>query len=159
MGYNKAIMRKAGKNVLDKVRSAGGVVFYKDRILMLRKRSGDWVLPKGHIEEGEDAETAAKREVFEEGGVEAKPLSYLGEIDYSFPNRYDARDIVYKNVAWYYMKADSDYTKPQIEEGFVKSDFIEMDMALEVAKYSDEKRMIEKAIARFRSLERDYTKV
>lgn len=138
---------------MDKVRSAGGVVFYKDRILMLRKRSGDWVLPKGHIEEGEDAETAAKREVLEEGGVEARPLSYIGEIDYSFPNRYDARDIVYKNVAWYIMRSDTDFTKPQLEEGFVKSDFIDMDEALKVAKYSDEKRMIEKAIDFYRRLQ------
>lgn len=138
---------------MDKVRSAGGVVFYKDRILMLRKRSGDWVLPKGHIEEGEDAETAAKREVLEEGGVEARPLSYIGEIDYSFPNRYDARDIVYKNVAWYIMRSDTDFTKPQLEEGFVKSDFINMDEALKVAKYSDEKRMIEKAIDFYRRLQ------
>lgn len=120
---------------------------------MLRKRSGDWVLPKGHIEEGEDAETAAKREVLEEGGVEARPLSYIGEIDYSFPNRYDARDIVYKNVAWYIMRSDTDFTKPQLEEGFVKSDFIDMDEALKVAKYSDEKRMIEKAIDFYRRLQ------
>lgn len=119
---------------------------------MLRKRSGDWVLPKGHIEEGEDAEEAARREVLEEGGVKAQSLSYLGEIDYSFANRYDAGDIVYKNVAWYIMKAESDYTKPQLEEGFVKSEFIEMTEALKIAKYSDEKRMIEKAIGLYGKL-------
>lgn len=137
---------------MDKVRSAGGVVFYNNKILMLKKRSGDWVLPKGHIEKGENAEVAARREVLEEGGVEAKPLRFLGEIDYSFPNRYDAGDIVYKNVAWYIMKTESDFTKPQIEEGFVKSDFIDMHEALRMAKYSDEKRMIEKAIELYHSL-------
>ena len=32
---------------------AGDIVFAGDRVLILQKRGGDWVLPKGHIELGE----------------------------------------------------------------------------------------------------------
>lgn len=136
---------------MNRVRSAGGVVFYKDKILMLKKRSGDWVLPKGHIEEGEDAETAAKREVLEEGGVDARVLSYLGEIDYTFTSRFDEGDVVRKNVCWFIMRAKNELSKPQLEEGFVKSEFLEMNQALKMAKYHDEKRMIRKAIHHYES--------
>jgi 8-oxo-dGTP diphosphatase len=50
-------------------KAAGGVVVYEDRVLVLRRPSRDEIrLPKGHIEEGETARTAAMREVTEESG-------------------------------------------------------------------------------------------
>ena len=45
--------------------SAGGVVLFGNAILMLRKLNGDWALPKGKVEEGENNEEAALREVSE----------------------------------------------------------------------------------------------
>lgn len=49
--------------------AAGGVVVRDGRVLALRRPSRDEVrLPKGHIEPGEDARTAALREVREESG-------------------------------------------------------------------------------------------
>ncbi len=41
-----------------------------------------WSIPKGLIDEGENAEQAARRETFEEAGVQPGPLSPLGEIQY-----------------------------------------------------------------------------
>ena len=58
--------------------SAGGVVLFGNAILLLRKFNGDWVLPKGKVEEGENNEEAALREVAEETGVKAETLKYLG---------------------------------------------------------------------------------
>ena len=45
--------------------SAGGVVLFGNAILLLRKFNGDWVLPKGRIEAGEQKKEAALREVLE----------------------------------------------------------------------------------------------
>jgi 8-oxo-dGTP pyrophosphatase MutT (NUDIX family) len=64
--------------------SAGGVVLFGNAILLLRKFNGDWVLPKGKVEEGENRQEAALREVLEETGVKADILKYLGEIHYTF---------------------------------------------------------------------------
>ena len=51
---------------------AGGVVFDRSgKVLLLRRRCGDWVFPKGHIDEGETAVQAALREIAEEAGVSA----------------------------------------------------------------------------------------
>ena len=51
-------------------RSAGGVVTNGDgKILVVSQHGTSWSLPKGHIDPGEDALTAAKREIQEESGI------------------------------------------------------------------------------------------
>lgn len=55
-----------------RTRCAGGIVLGDSgTIAMVRRRGGDgaWLFPKGHIDEGEDDETAARREVEEETGL------------------------------------------------------------------------------------------
>jgi 8-oxo-dGTP pyrophosphatase MutT (NUDIX family) len=70
---------------------AGGAVLRahagKNHILLVRAKPAphDWVLPKGHIERGEAAEDAARREVQEEAGVDAEPICYLGLIEFDSP--------------------------------------------------------------------------
>lgn len=50
--------------------SAGGVVLNKKgEVLVINQRGTSWSLPKGHIDFGEDALSAAKREIYEEAGV------------------------------------------------------------------------------------------
>ena len=61
--------------------SAGGVVLFGNAILLLRKFNGDWVLPKGKVEEGENRQEAALREVLEETGVKADIVVDLARYD------------------------------------------------------------------------------
>lgn len=50
--------------------SAGGVVVNpRGEILVVNQRGQTWSLPKGHIEPGEGALAAAKREIAEESGI------------------------------------------------------------------------------------------
>lgn len=59
--------------------SAGGVVLDRlGRVLLINEGGNFWGVPKGQIEPGEDAITAAKREIEEEAGV--TELTYLGEL-------------------------------------------------------------------------------
>ncbi len=61
-----------------KTESAGGVVLSRaGQVLVVNQKGTSWSLPKGHVEEGEDALAAARREIFEEAGVTA--LEYLGD--------------------------------------------------------------------------------
>ena len=70
---------------------AGGVVFRgagaAAEILLVSAKLAphDWVLPKGHIEEGELPEGCARREVQEEAGVDAEPLAFLGYDSFTTP--------------------------------------------------------------------------
>jgi 8-oxo-dGTP pyrophosphatase MutT (NUDIX family) len=53
-----------------KTHSAGGVVINHDgKVLVVNQRGTSWSLPKGHIDPGENALTAAKREIYEESGI------------------------------------------------------------------------------------------
>lgn len=131
---------------MKEVISAGGIVYYNDKILMLKKKNGDWVLPKGRIEAEETLEQTALREVKEETNIDAIILDYLGITAYSFSNFWTEYKVIHKTVSWYLMKATSYDLHPLKNEGFVKAEFIDVDKVLKLAKYDDEKKVIKKAM-------------
>ncbi len=50
--------------------SAGGIVVNGNgQIVVVNQKGTSWSLPKGHIEHGEDALAAARREIYEESGI------------------------------------------------------------------------------------------
>ncbi|SHH17887.1 NUDIX hydrolase [Tepidibacter thalassicus] len=126
--------------------SAGGVVLFGNAILLLRKYNGDWVLPKGKVEEGEKKDEAALREVLEEAGVKGEIIKYLGEIHYTFKENWDESKTVHKTVFWYLMRSKSMNTIPQREEGFIDAKFIHINRVVELARYDDEKEIIKVAL-------------
>jgi len=71
------------------------------RVLLVRHTySPGWHFPGGGVEHGESAETAARRELMEEGGVEpAAPLTLIGFYTnhHNFPNDHIA---LYRAEAW-----------------------------------------------------------
>ncbi|MDO5049028.1 MAG: NUDIX hydrolase [Actinomycetaceae bacterium] len=72
--------------------SAGGLVVKVENgkpyvaVIARRNRAGkiEWCLPKGHLEHGESAESAATREIAEETGILGNIVSPLASIDYWF---------------------------------------------------------------------------
>lgn len=55
----------------DTVQSCGAIVIAEEQVLMVRSRKG-WSFPKGHREPGETPVQSARREVFEETGIETE---------------------------------------------------------------------------------------
>lgn len=65
-------------------RSAGGIVLGDGGTIALvqSRRSGFWTFPKGHVDEGETDEEAARREITEEAGlIDLELLDDLGVYD------------------------------------------------------------------------------
>ena len=66
------------------VRQAGAIAVrgrgFRAEVFVVRakKNPADWIFPKGHIEVGEDAPTAAVRELLEEGGVIGEAEDLIG---------------------------------------------------------------------------------
>ena len=125
--------------------SAGGVVVFGNAILLLKKYNGDWVLPKGRIEKGEEVEATALREVLEESGVKAEIIKYIGEINYSYKNLQE-NEIVSKTVHWFLMKSNSMDCFPQRKEGFIDAMYVHIDKAKTLVRYDDEKKIIKKGL-------------
>ena len=59
--------------------SAGGIVVRNGEVVIVfQKDSQTWYLPKGHIKEGETIKETAKREIYEECGV--NELNFVKEL-------------------------------------------------------------------------------
>lgn len=59
--------------------SAGGVVLNSNgEVLVVNQRGTSWSLPKGHIESGEEIVETAKREIYEESGI--NQLEFIREL-------------------------------------------------------------------------------
>ncbi|MET0969180.1 MAG: NUDIX domain-containing protein [Tardiphaga sp.] len=88
----------------DIIMAAGGIVVQRGEVplfavVCLRKR-GDWVLPKGKLDDGETPRDAALREVLEETGHGAALRDYLGTLAYPLGERT-------KVVHFWHMEADA----------------------------------------------------
>ena len=135
--------------------SCGGVVIFRGKILLLYKNYKNkyegWVLPKGTVEEGEEFQQTALREVLEESGSRASIIKYVGKSEYTFNV---PEDVVEKEVHWYLMMADSYYSKPQREEYFVDSGFYKYPEAEHLLKCANEKQILEKAYHEYLELKK-----
>ena len=68
------------KNPNNQTITAGGVIINEfEEIVIVNQNHDSWSLPKGHIDPGENAFEAAKREIYEESGIsELKYIKDLG---------------------------------------------------------------------------------
>jgi 8-oxo-dGTP pyrophosphatase MutT (NUDIX family) len=118
----------------------GGVLVKKidNKLLVLlvsSKKTGEWVLPKGHIDSGETSEEAAVREVKEETGYAGRVVSSLGETPrYSFNGESNL-------VSYYLMSPQNEQPFPAEER---KKEWVEIEKAVEIVKNEDLKVLLRK---------------
>lgn len=59
----------------------GGVLWHNDKVLLVKRGhnpgKGMWTIPGGYVDQGESIGNAVVREIQEETGIEAKPLSII----------------------------------------------------------------------------------
>ena len=131
--------------------SSGGVVVFGNAVLLLKKYNGDWVLPKGRLEKGEDIKSAALREVLEETGVKAVVINYIGSVQYDYKN-FKEDEVVCKTVHWYLMKSNSMDCTPLRKEGFIDAMYVHIEKAKDLVRYVDERKVIIKGIELMKKL-------
>ena len=127
--------------------SSGGVVVLNGRVLALKKYRGDWVLPKGRLEGDESLEEAALREVYEETGIKAEIVRYLGFVKYFYIHQNGEE--VHKTVHYYYMKPAVNDAKlrPLRSERFAVADYIPFEKVIIKLRYGAEKNMVKTAMS------------
>ena len=113
------------------------------RVLLIRDPYQNWGLPKGHLEKGEDAVTAAVREVNEETGLSALDVGpELGAIEWYF--RRDDR-LVHKICSFFLMRCEDGEPRPEVSEGITQCEWLPFERAIERVTYENAREMIRAA--------------
>ncbi len=134
--------------------SAGGVVIregtdgYEVALISVERYDDTrWQLPKGHVEEGENLEEAALREVREETGISAEIITPLTTIDYWFFTKRDYRQVrIHKFVRFYLMRYLSGSTADHDWE-VVEARWFPIQEAVANLAFDDERDRVQESIA------------
>src|SRR5687768_11451168 len=128
--------------------SAGGLVF-EDRgtqrwVVLISRRNAagqlQWTLPKGGLEEGEDLEAAAVREVQEETGLRSRIVDKLGVVDYWFVWRPD--EVRYHKYVHYFLMAYVDGTTDVHDDEAEDVVWMPLDQAVSRLTHTNERRLV-----------------
>jgi len=127
--------------------SAGGVVFRveegKPLYLLIQDSYGNWGFPKGHLERGERADTAALREVMEETGLRAvSVVGAIETIEWHFRFR---GSLIHKDCQFFLMETSDAVTKPQKSEGITACRWATIDEALQLIGYENARGVLRRA--------------
>ena len=139
------------KNPTKEQVSAGGVVFRKEdnEIYVAIISVGDksrWQLPKGLINSGESAESAAIREVREETGVETEMIEPIDKIEYWYYSQNRGKYVrFHKFVHLYLLQYKSGDIRNHDRQEVNEARWVKIDKAYSMLAFKSEKQIVKKA--------------
>jgi len=127
--------------------SAGGVVFRRTPqgplVLLIKDSYRNWGFPKGHLEDGEDATTAAVREIGEETGLNELVLhGAIEAIDWYF--RFRGR-LIHKTCHFFLFESPAGEARPQRDEGISACRWLPLDDAMRTVSYANAREILRAA--------------
>ena len=132
--------------------TSGGIVYRlkngEIEILLIQDAKDRWTIPKGHIEDGENAAQTARREIGEEAGLhDVDMLGWLGKIHF----RYRRMDrLVLMTTQIYLVRVRTDGNEIQKEEWMNGIKWFPFNEALDLIEYEDIAKLMLKAKTRIR---------
>ncbi len=157
--------------MLVKFEYSSGILFYKQvngkRLFVVLKRGKSIDVPKGHIEKEESAYSAAKRESFEETGIEAEPDRYFRHwLTYWFYGKGERNkgETVKKRVTMFIAEVPAS-TEVKVSDEHSNSEWLDYEGCMKTMRFKQQRELIRHAddyINRKHELERinhDYAKL
>ena len=141
-GFRKFVgRRKPAINEVVREPTAGGIVFRRNQtnkkieILLIQDAKDRWTIPKGHIEEGEQAKDTAEREIREETGLErVNVINWLGKINFRYRRQ---QSLVLMTTEIFLVQALGDTNKLKPEDWMNGIKWFEANQALDKIEYED----------------------
>jgi 8-oxo-(d)GTP phosphatase len=132
-----------GNDSIGAIRAAGGLVWRdsasgREVAVIHRARYGDWTLPKGKLNPGEDWKDAAVREVEEETGCSVQLKDFAGIVSYETDGR--------QKVVQYWNMESVGESKFEPSEEVAEIKWLSVQKALEVLNYGGERDILRKNI-------------
>jgi 8-oxo-dGTP pyrophosphatase MutT (NUDIX family) len=118
---------------------AGAVVFRKSsegyQFLIISSSNGrHWVLPKGHIDPGENAESTSLRELVEETGVLGRIVGFVSEQHFSTPSG--------NTVVHYFLVEETGQSAPLEDRKLL---WVDEDIALHLLSFENTREALKQA--------------
>lgn len=119
---------------------AGGVVIDAAGQVALRyTKKGDYVLPKGHIDEGESAAMAAVREVIEEMGLATRILDWLSDVRNDYQKA--------RHIGYFLLRVEQRLPEFAAHDG-VDTFFVTPEQALVLLTFDNDRALVQQALLR-----------
>ena len=106
-------------------------------------------LPKGNIDAGEKPQETAVREVYEETGLRARPITKLADIKYVYARKWQDNAKIFKVVSFFLMKYQSGQIgdiKPEMQHEVRRAWWMPLEEAAAKLSYGGEKDVAKKAL-------------
>ena len=133
---------------------AGGVVFYANKVLLVKNDRGEWTLPKGKIHQNELKYSSAVSVVKDETGVDASILETAGNTMYQFFSRSRQQEVC-NAITWYIMQTDSnDYI---LNDEFTDGGFYKVKEAMDMLTHNQEKSLVDISYKKYKEIRRSNT--
>lgn len=132
--------------------SAGGVLYRRkagriDVCIIQPRGTVRWQLPKGWIEEGEEPEQAAVREVAEETGCRGRVEGLLDEIDYWFYGDEKGEKVrIHKNVTFYLLRYEEGDPSQADPYEVAEVRWLPAPAALQKIEFTNERLILQKGL-------------
>jgi len=140
------------ENDVKNTKSAGGVVVGQNgKILVVSQKGTSWSLPKGHIDEGEGALDAAKREIYEESGIsQLELIRELGSYERYKIGKHGGEDLSeLKSITMFLFRTDETKLAPNDTEN-PEALWVEKDKVAELLTHSKDKEFFCKSTQKYK---------
>ncbi len=106
--------------------AATAFIFHKDKLLLIKRKSGSWAQVGGHVEKDEVPDDALIREIKEETNLDVdviRPPALIGDTEHSkelippfFVHIHDAKDGTHRHLCYDYVAVAKNPTQLKTEE-------------------------------------------
>lgn len=120
---------------------AGGLVFWKDKVFLLKNEKGEWFFPKGVIQKDELPAEAVVRIAKKTAGIIAEIISTEGHVSYEISSE-TRQNPIYNKIIWYAMISKNNEYQVKEEKGYKDGGYYTIEEAMELLTHNNNKAIL-----------------